>query len=196
MNAAIYQIDWKDIQTSAQTLSGCCSFILNAGKARIRGAELEFNARPIDGLSISGGLTFTDPKLLEDQINPNIRDSTSLGDAGDQIPQVAKFMGSAAVEYVWPIGDSFNGIARMDYNYVGKSYSHFRPTNVYYEKQGDFGVVNLRAGVEGEDWGAYLFVRNAFDIFGANTVTSSAGSEMLTNSVLPRTIGVNLRKSF
>lgn len=196
VNAAIYQIDWKDIQTSAQTLSGCCSFILNAGKARIRGAELEFNARPIDGLSISGGLTFTDPKLLEDQINPNIRDSTSLGDAGDQIPQVAKFMGSAAVEYVWPIGDNFNGIARMDYNYVGKSYSHFRPTNVYYEKQGDFGVVNLRAGVEGEDWGAYLFVRNAFDIFGANTVTSSAGSEMLTNSVLPRTIGVNLRKSF
>lgn len=196
LNAAIYQIDWEDIQTSAQTLSGCCSFILNAGKARIRGIELEFNARPIDGLSLNGGLTFTDPKLLEDQINPNIRDSTSLGDAGDQIPQVAKFMGSAGVEYMWQVSDSFDGVVRMDYNYIGKSYSHFRPTNVYYEKQGDFGVVNLRAGLEGEDWGAYLFVRNAFDIFGANTVSSSAGSEMLTNSVLPRTVGLNLRKSF
>ena len=196
LNAALYQIDWDDIQTSAQTLSGCCSFILNAGKARIRGLELEFNARPIQGLSVSGGLTFTDPKLLEDQLNALIRDSTSLGDAGDQIPQVSKFSGQMSVEYVWPVASSFDALVRMDYNYTGKSYSHFRPTNVYYEKQGDFAVVNLRAGVEGETWGAFLFVRNAFDIFGANTVSSSAGSEMLTNAVLPRTVGVNLRKSF
>jgi outer membrane receptor protein involved in Fe transport len=196
LNAAVYQIDWDDIQTSAQTLSGCCSFIVNAGKARIRGVELEFNARPIDGLSISGGLTFADPKLLEDQINGFIRDSSSLGDAGDQIPQVSKFMGQFSAEYVWPLTSSFDGLMRVDYSYMGKSFSQFRPTNVNYEKQGDFGVVNLRGGLEGEDWGAYIFVRNVFDIFGANSVSSSAGSEQLTNSVLPRTVGLNLRKSF
>ncbi|MGA0605985.1 TonB-dependent receptor [Phenylobacterium sp. VNQ135] len=196
VNAALFQIDWDDIQTSAQTLSGCCSFIVNAGKAQIRGVELEFTARPITGLLISGGVTVADPELKEDQINANIRDSTSLGDKGDQIPNVSKFMASTSVEYTWPISDSFGGMVRADYSYVGKSYSHFRPTNVYYEQQGDYAVVNLRAGVEGEDWGAYLFVRNAFDIFGEISVTSSSGSEQLTSSVLPRTIGVNLRKSF
>lgn len=196
INAAFFQIDWKDIQTSAQTLSGCCSFIVNAGKAQIRGAEFEFFARPIDGLSISGGLTFLDPKLKEDQINPNIRDSTSLGDKGDQIPQVSKFQANMAVEYNWPITSAFGGMIRADYNYTGRSYSQFRPTNTYYEHQGDFAVVNARAGIEGEDWGAYVFVRNAFDIFGAISVSSSSGSKQLTNSILPRTIGVNLRKSF
>lgn len=196
LNAAVFQIDWKDIQTSAQTLSGCCSFIVNAGKAQIRGVEVEFVGRPIEGLSISGGLTFLDPELKEDQLNPNIRDSTSLGDKGDQIPNVARFQGNLAVEYAWPISDAFGGMIRADYNYTGRSYSQFRPTNTYYEHQGDFATVNARAGVEGKDWGAYVFIRNAFDIFGAVTVSSSSGSEQLTNSILPRTVGVNLRKSF
>lgn len=101
-----------------------------------------------------------------------------------------------AVEYNWPITSAFGGMIRADYNYTGRSYSQFRPTNTYYEHQGDFAVVNARAGIEGEDWGAYVFVRNAFDIFGAISVSSSSGSKQLTNSVLPRTIGVNLRKSF
>ncbi len=196
LNAALYQIDWDNIQTSAQTLSGCCSFIVNAGKARIRGVEFEYMARPMAGLSISGGLTFSEPELLEDQINPNIRDSTSLGDKGDQIPDISKFSASTSVDYVWPVTDAFDGMLRLDYSYIGKSYSHFRPTNTYYEKQGDFGVVNMRTGLEGPDWGAYVFVRNVFDIYGAYSVSSSAGSEQLVNSTLPRTVGVNLRKSF
>ena len=153
-------------------------------------------ARPMAGLSISGGLTFSEPELLEDQLNPNIRDSTSLGDKGDQIPDISKFSASTSVDYVWPVNDAFDGMLRLDYSYIGKSYSHFRPTNTYYEKQGDFGVVNLRTGLEGPDWGAYVFVRNVFDIYGAYSVSSGAGSEQLVNSTQPRTVGVNLRKSF
>jgi iron complex outermembrane receptor protein len=196
VNLAAYQIDWEDIQTSATTLSGCCSFILNAGQARIRGMEIEATARPIRGLVVTTGLTFTDPKLMEDQINPNIRDSTSLGDAGDQIPQVGKFQGTLNAEYSWPLGDTTNGLVRFDYNYTGRSYTTFRPTNVYYEQQGAFGVVNGRVGIEGNGWGAYAFVRNAFDIFGAITVSSSAGSEQLTNAVQPRMFGLNFRRDF
>lgn len=196
LNTALYQIDWEDMQTSATTLSGCCSFILNAGKAQIRGFEVEATAKPITGLTITTGLTFSDPVLKEDQINANIRDSTSLGDAGDQIPQIPKFQGNLNVEYAWPVFDQMNGLVRLDYTYIGRSYSQFRPTHTYYEQQGAFAVVNARVGIEGEGWGVYGFVRNAFDIFGANTVSSGAGSEQLTNAVAPRMFGLNYRKDF
>lgn len=196
-NAAIYQIDWEDIQTSARTLSGCCSFIVNAGKAQIRGLELELTARPIEGLTVNAGVVFSDPVLKEDQINADIQDSTSLGDAGDQIPDVADFQATAGGEYTWPIRGELGGMIRVDYNYVGKSYSVFRPTNAYYEEQGGFGVLNMRAGVESDTgWGAFIFVNNVFDVFGAYSRSSGSGSEQLVNSTVPRTIGVNVRRSF
>jgi len=196
LNTAIYQINWEDIQTSAQTLSGCCNFILNAGQARIRGIELEAGGRPLPGLNLTASVTFSDPVLLEDQINANIRDSTSLGDKGDQIPDVSKFSASATGEYVWTLVGALDAMLRLDYSYTGKSYSHFRPTNANYEKQGGFGLVNLRAGVQKDSWGAYLFVRNALDVVGAYSVSSSAGSEQLSNTTLPRTYGFNVRKTF
>lgn len=197
LNGAIYQIDWSDIQTSARTLSGCCSFIVNAGEARIRGLELEATARPITGLELNASVVFTEPELIEDQINEDIQDSTSLGDAGDQIPDVSDFQATAGAQYYWPIGDGMEGLVRLDYNYVGRSYSTFRPTNTYYEQQGAFGIVNFRAGVESESgWGAFVFVNNMFDVIGAYTVSSGSGSEQLTNSSLPRTIGVNVRRTF
>lgn len=196
-NAAVYQIDWEDIQTSARTLSGCCSFIVNAGEAEIRGLELEVTARPIDGLTVNAGVVFSDPVLKKDQINADIQDTTSLGDAGDQIPDVADFQASAGAEYFWPITSGLSGMARFDYNYVGKSYSVFRPTNTYFEEQGSFGIVNLRTGVESDTgWGAYVFANNVFNVIGAYTRTSGSGSEQLVNSSLPRTIGVNVRRSF
>jgi len=196
-NIAAYQIDWSDIQTSAQTLSGCCNFIVNAGKARIRGLELEATARPIPGLDINAGAVFTDPKLMEDQINDDIQDSTSLGDKGDQIPDVAKFQANAGAQYYWAVAPEMEGMFRVDYTYIGKSYSTFRPNNIYYEEQGGFGLTNFRAGIEHENgWATYLFVNNVFDVVGAYTVSSSSGSEQLTNSTMPRTIGLNFRVSF
>jgi iron complex outermembrane recepter protein len=40
--------------------SSFCSFYINAGEARVRGAELEVQARPIDGLSIDGSVSHLD----------------------------------------------------------------------------------------------------------------------------------------
>ena len=47
LNAAVYQLDWKDIQLSFLGANGLTE-IRNAGNARIRGAEVDFYYRPID----------------------------------------------------------------------------------------------------------------------------------------------------
>ena len=107
-----------------------------------------------------------------------------------------KVSGSSSAEYTWPITGSLNGLARIDYSYAGKSASQFRPTYVYYETQGDFSNVNLRGGVEGEDWGAFLFVNNVFNEVGLATVTSSLNNKRSVTSLSPRTVGVTLRKRY
>ena len=109
---------------------------------------------------------------------------------------MAKFSGSASVEYTWPVSGDLNGLVRADYAYVGESASQFRPTYVYYEKQGDYGYANVRAGVEGADWGAYVFVNNLADEVGLMSVTSSFNNTKQVVSINPRTIGFQVRKRF
>ena len=60
-------------------------------------------------------------------------------------------------------------------------------------------MVNTRIGIEKpNDWGAYIFVNNLFDVLAISRETSSAIGVGLTSvtSARPRTIGLNLRKSF
>jgi len=192
-NIAAYLIDWTDMQVSARTTDGTFTFLTNVGAAQIEGVEVELVARPLRSLQLSAGLNFSNAELSEDQIN-NI--ANAPGRDGDRIPNVPKFSGSAAAQYEWPLGSELGGMARADFSYVGTSYSEFRPDNIYYEKMGDYSLLNLRAGVEHEEWGAYLFVSNVLGEIGKARVTSSSGIEQAVFSTAPRTFGLNVRKSF
>ncbi|AZS22607.1 MULTISPECIES: TonB-dependent receptor [unclassified Caulobacter] len=196
LNAAVYQIDWSNMQISATSANGAFSYLTNAGKAKIKGFEIEATARPIQGLTISGTAAVVDAKLTEDQANSTILITGSTGLRGDKFPNVAKYSGSASVEYIWPVSGDLNGLVRADYAYVGESASQFRPTYVYYEKQGDYGYANVRAGVEGSDWGAYVFVNNLTDEVGLMSVTSAVNNPKQVVSISPRTAGFQVRKRF
>jgi len=195
-NAAIYQIDWSNLQVQATSANGAFSFLTNAGKARIRGAEIEAVLRPMQGLTLSTGLGFTNAKLTEDQTNSSILISGSTGLDGDRFPNVPKFNGSFSAEYVFPLNDTVDGLLRADLTHTGKSASQFRPTYVYYEKQPAYDNVNLRAGVETDKWGAYVFVQNLFNEIGPLSVSSGFGFQDRITSLTPRTFGIMARKSF
>jgi iron complex outermembrane recepter protein len=196
LNAAAYQIDWSNMQISATSANGAFSYLTNAGKARIKGFEVEAVARPIRGLTLQATAAWVDAKLTEDQANSTILITGSTGLTGDKFPNVADFSGSASAEYSWPVKGDLNGLVRMDYAYVGESASQFRPTYVYYEKQGDYGYANLRGGIEGADWGAYLFLNNITNEVGLMSVTSALNNAKQVVSINPRTAGFQVRKRF
>ncbi|HWT52232.1 MAG TPA: TonB-dependent receptor, partial [Caulobacter sp.] len=196
LNAAAYQIDWSNMQISATSANGAFSYLTNAGKAKIKGLEIEATARPVAGLILNATAAFVDAKLTQDQANSSILITGSTGLTGDKFPNVPDFSGSASVEYCWPLKGDLSGLVRADYAYVGESASQFRPTYVYYEKQGDYGYANLRAGVEGPDWGAYVFVNNITDEVGLMSVTSALNNPKQVVSINPRTAGFQVRKRF
>jgi iron complex outermembrane receptor protein len=201
LNIDAFQIDWSDMQITGRTPNGAFSFITNAGKARVRGVELETTLRPAEGFSITGNASYIDAKLRENQANANV---SAPGLKGDRIPYVPKFSAGIAAQYEWALSDTLSGFARIDANTVGGSYSDFRPSGqptVNFTRYiDDYQLVNLRLGVEGPDskWAAYLFATNLFDSTAITRATSSAiaVSRTLVNSATPRTIGVNFRTRF
>ncbi|HUD31345.1 MAG TPA: TonB-dependent receptor [Novosphingobium sp.] len=196
LNLAAFQIDWDNMQVSGRTTNGAFSFLSNAGAARIRGLEAEIFARPMPGLQLNFSGNYLDAKLTEDQISDAV---VAAGRSGDRIPYIPHFAGSVGAEYRTPVSDAVEFFARADVNYVGSSYSEFRPTNVYRVKMDDYALANLRIGFElpESDTGVYLFVNNVFDAVAINRASmSSTPNSYGATSAAPRTIGVNLRRDF
>ena len=181
------------MQTSARTADGLYAFLTNAGKARIRGGELDVTLRPVQGLTLTAAGGYSDSKLTEDQSNAAVLITASTGKKGDPIPFSPKWTASASATYNWPLNARLNGLVRADYAYTGKTQSTFRKTDPYYTSYGNYSTVNLRIGVENEKWGAYLFCQNLTDKVGNLSVTSGYGYTGLTYSILPRTVGLNVR---
>ena len=193
LNLSFYRIDWSDMQISASIPN--FSFITNVGAARIQGMEAEFTLRPMAGLVLNGNAAYQHGVLRADQINDIV---TAAGKKGDRIPFEPIFTAALSAQYDWTLSDAADAYARMDFSYTGRSYSEFRPTSPQYERMGDFSTVNMRVGVDYADWDVSLFVNNLFDVNGRVRVSSSTASalEQATISTTPRTIGVNVRRTF
>lgn len=196
-NIDVFQIDWKDMQISAQTIDRAFSFITNAGKSGITGVEGELWGRIARGLEVNANATWMTAKLTTNQANAAV---SAPGLRGDRIPYIPRFTAGAGVQYRTPIAANLNLFARADYSLGGGFYSELRavPSNTRYTPS--YNLVNARIGVEapGDRWGAYLFVTNLFDSTAIVRTSSYSTSRFVTPvvSAAPRTIGVNLRARF
>lgn len=191
VNAAAYLIDWSDMQIKANIPSA--AFVTNAGAAEITGIEFEISARPVQGLFLRATLNAMNAELVEDQATSSV---SAPGLKGDRIPYEPELTGSIVAQYNWPVAGSIDGMVRADYAYTGTSYTALRPTDSFYEEMGGFGSLNLRIGLEGEDWGVYAYVENLFDKVGVNRVRSATNIEQYSFGIAPRTLGFSLNRRF
>jgi iron complex outermembrane receptor protein len=198
--ADVYQINWHNMQVSAITLDGTSEFITNAGAARMRGLEWDVLYRPIPGLDLSANFNYIDAVLTQDQISSLYEEQGVLGRAGDRVPNTPKYTGLVSADYRWPMGDNLGGMARLDANYVGTSYSTFRPNDPTRTSMGNYTMVDGRIGMEDGNghWSAYLYVKNMFNTLafvstGLQTYYSPFGEAY---TIAPRTIGIDLKYNF
>ena len=193
LNTAVFDEEWSDMQTSAQTANGLYSFITNAGKARIRGTEMELNALPYRGLTLSAGVGYLDAKLTQNQSTSAVLVTAATGLAGDRIPNTPDWTASTSAEYKWPLAGTLNGLVRADFAYTGDEQATFAKTDPNYTTYGGFGSVNLRAGVQADRWEASFFCQNASNRVGSTAVSDGNGFKNLSYGVPPRTMGLTFR---
>ena len=198
-NAALYQLDWDNIQLSFLGANGLTE-IQNAGNARIRGLEFDFFARPAQGLTISVGGAFNDAETT----------NAILAPAGTRLPITARFKGNARIRYEFPVG-GMQGHAQMSASHEGRRTRDLRLVErEIYGDLGSYEQVDLSFGVENERWSASVFARNLFDTRGALGSgiqcneqvcgdpggATAIGPKIYTFVTTPRTLGVRFEVRF
>ncbi|HWT12689.1 MAG TPA: TonB-dependent receptor [Allosphingosinicella sp.] len=184
-NAAVYQLDWDNIQLSFLGENGLTE-IRNAGNARIRGAEFDIIARPAPGLTFSLGGAFNDAEITEDFCifaNPEFDctipgpdtdddgepdENDVLAPAGTRLPITARFKGNARLRYEFPIGPATEGHVQLSASHEGRRTRDLRLLErTLYGDLEAYTTVDISAGVERGPWSAEIFARNLFDERGA-----------------------------
>ncbi|GAB4473008.1 MAG: TonB-dependent receptor [Erythrobacter tepidarius] len=84
LNATAFHNDYKDLQISGTLPTGAFTRI-NAGEARIQGAEIEARIEPIDGLSVYGNASFLDAEYR----NLNFQQAGLLSNSTNTTPGLA-----------------------------------------------------------------------------------------------------------
>ncbi|MFC7498630.1 TonB-dependent receptor [Enterovirga sp. GCM10030262] len=221
-NAALYQLDWTDIQLSFLGANGL-SEVRNAGNARIRGAEVDLFARLAPGLSLSAGAAYNDAEITEDfcliankQFDctlPGVDGEANdlLAPAGTRLPVTSRFKGNILARYEFPVGPSYEGHFQAGLVHEGRRTSDLRL--VEREIVGDlpsYNTVDISAGVKSGTWSAEVFVRNLFDEVGATAKgiqclesvcgdpggDTAIGPKIYTYVTQPRTIGLKVGTKF
>ncbi|WP_052215658.1 TonB-dependent receptor [Sphingomonas sp. ERG5] len=198
-NADIFQIDWQNMQTSGTLPGTNFAFIANAGKARVRGAEVEATLVPLTGLQLQASGSYIDAHLLENQANQTL---VAPGLKGDPIPYVPKATVQGSVQYSWALSPNLKGLLRSDVYYSGSSWTEFRHTSAFQRELPAYATIGLRAGISDadDDWSVALFANNLTNsaaIVAKLSANAFGGLDKVRAiSITPRTIGIDLMKHF
>jgi iron complex outermembrane recepter protein len=125
VSSAVFQLDYSDIQLS-RFVGGLDGYKTdNAGRARVRGFELELNARPVNGLDLSASVGYANAKYLRYLIIPAVADPDGAGPLTGE-PEVnqdgfaldaPKWTAAFAAQYAIPISDTLTLTFRNDFSY-------------------------------------------------------------------------------
>src|SRR5688572_210766 len=153
-NAAVYFIDWSDLQLNVTNPAQPAQFyIANIGGARSKGVEFEVNARPYPGIDLFASLGFTHARFEQ---------GTALGleDISDnKIPSTPEHTVSVGGQLSRSVGRGVTVYGRGEVWFNGG----FEYDEMNLERQDAYSIANFRAGVRAR----YVFVegwlKNAFD---------------------------------
>lgn len=182
-NAALYYIDWKDLQLNVPFGQPGQFFISNVGNANSKGLEIELNARPRPGLDLFAGGGVMDARFLSGSTSGGV----NVG--GNKLPYSPDYTANAGVQYSRPWGKTKTFYSRAE----GILYGQYQYDDQNLAAQSSYTIANLRAGVSSGRWFAEGWIRNAFDknyVPIAIPYPGLAPSGFVGEPGAPRTIGV------
>jgi outer membrane receptor protein involved in Fe transport len=166
-NVSVFYIDWVNQGLFARALlpnssgaTNTSTILINAGKSKIYGLELESNFAATDNL-----LLFANYGMNKGEFTEGIDSDYALLTGGDgditgntipNSPQHSVIFGFDASSQV---SANLEGFIRSDFLYESESFT--RSSN--FGKLGERKIVNLRLGLRSEQWTLTAYVRNLTD---------------------------------
>ncbi len=159
---------------------GLLRVVSNIDRVDLWGGELNASAQIVHGWSVFGSANITDSDIKKNSSRPNT--------VGNKAPYTADYTVNLGTQIEEPVYRDIKGLVRLDYRLTGPTWFHtvqnqtnptlfsgllpisalalpgFVGDGKYDVSRRDaFGVVNLRAGVEGRTWSIVGFAENLLD---------------------------------
>ncbi len=138
LNGAVFYSAYKDIQLLVLGPSGFFE-TTNAAESHIKGAELEFQANPIEGLLLNAGIGFLDNKYTK--LDPGTIAGGIL--PTNVLPNAPRWTDNIGAQYRFGLSNGSGIVLRADYIWQDDVY--FNASNRPGEFQASYGLLNLRA---------------------------------------------------
>ncbi|WP_066763889.1 TonB-dependent receptor [Sphingobium sp. CCH11-B1] len=196
----------KDIQLNGNDVNGN-GVLFNADKADAYGMEADLEARPVENLTLSAGLSLLHTKIKDKNVyaqvcilngvvvctveDPTIRvgANTFAQIDGNPLPNAPKYTANVAARYDIPLGNGGKLFASTDWNIQGYTNFVLYRTKEFYSK-GDFEG-GLKLGYTAPD-GKYEIAAFARNITNEKNLKGVIENYMAAVFNEPRIIGVSL----
>jgi outer membrane receptor protein involved in Fe transport len=205
VDAAVYRIDWTDIQLNATTNN--LTYVANGGKAISQGVEFAGIYFPVSQLTLGLNAAYTDAHLT------SVIPAASYLLTGYQLPDVPKESASLTVDYSVPLSSSWTGLVGGGYRYIGKEWlaavESASPSTTPTVEAPAYSVVDLNGSARNEHLTIKAYVRNLANkraiVGGASsgigqgltqTNAETGVSQVFATFIQPRTVGVGVDYTF
>lgn len=174
VNAAVFQNEIDDNQFFEFFAGpfGLMRVVTTIDEAEVSGFEADFTWQATNLLRLYGGIG-----LLDSEIKQNVNRPLSVGNDMPQAPDKTYNLGG---QFDFPVGESWNLMARLDWSYVGDMWFHVMqgertPTiwQVFFgpgieqdfsrAKRDAYSTVNARLALSNQNWTVTLWGRNLTD---------------------------------
>jgi len=191
-DAAVYYIDWRDVQQILGVPFGtnlcCVTARVNGESASGPGVDFAMTARPLDGLEL--GISFGWNDLQLD--TPVFSSELLLFEKGDRLNSSAEYTAGASADYVFALGNLTGSFAASANYSSSMSYRVQTTSGVAIESGDDWWVARTSISLgAAEKWTATLFVDNLNNEQGKVYPGASFTDEWAPRA-RPRTMGVQL----
>lgn len=166
---------------------GLLRVVSNIDRVDIWGAEANINAKVVDGWTVFASGNWNGSEIKKNSSRPDT--------VGNKSPYTADYTLNVGTQLSLPVTDGLKANLRADYRLTGPTWFHSvqnqeKPTlfsgllpisalalpavvgNARYDvtRRNAFGIVNLRAGIEGKNWQVSVFANNLLDKLWLNEV--------------------------
>ncbi|MFA4892536.1 TonB-dependent receptor [Brevundimonas sp.] len=194
-DAAVYWIDWNDIQVQANRVSDSVQFATNIGGATSKGVEVSVVAIPADGwtVALTGGVN----EAKVDDLTP--AEAAISGAVLDARLAGPELQGSLRVNYEWQPAAGMTANASVAVSHVGSFPNSFPNTPgrplvplPTYDDTDAYTFVNANLAVAFKEFTVAAYVENVFDDHSVNYIHPEAFLDGRYGRLRPRTIGVRV----
>ncbi|WP_040550759.1 TonB-dependent receptor [Pedosphaera parvula] len=185
--AALYYIDWRNLQLNQPIGLSGQYFIGNAGAADSKGVEFSALYHPYNWWDLFGSVGYNNAEFLSGSQN------LGMNVGGNKLPYAPEYNANVGTQISWAPCTRATLYARAEVTVYGDF--KYDATNI--QGQSAYSLANFRAGVRGNHWFAEGWVNNAFDThYVPIAIPYSTPSGYIGESGAPVTFGGRIGLTF